>query len=130
MQTETKRIKRKINVANPTDKSWQKSSFLFWFGACAPTFVLAYGRGIEDALEEAADCLEEIAPGHFCQNQVGEDYEVAISEGKTHEEAVEEAESDTTCLDGGRYLMSYEWGIVFENPSPKELVSFYKDSSW
>lgn len=48
-----------INVANPNEKQWARHRYLFTFGAPWPTFVLAYGDCVEDALEAAAEWLAE-----------------------------------------------------------------------
>ena len=115
---------REVALANPSDSNWARERYVLWFGACAPTYVMAWGH-LEDALEAAADWLEEHAPGQFCDDAVREEYELARAEGLSEDEAQERAEQDTMSVcSGNHYLTSWEWGIALENPSRATLKRF------
>lgn len=118
----------KINIANPSERAFQRNSFLFWFGAYGSTYVLAYGAHLEDALESAVDWIVDNEPGHLMDDEVQEAYERAIAEGKDEEEAIEEAEMDMTGFghSGMHYLASWEWGIVVESPTKSQLIEIYR----
>ena len=59
----------KINVVNPSDKSWTHQSYLLWFGACGATYTLVYANGLDDALEIAAECpTKEFLVGFYHNN--------------------------------------------------------------
>ncbi len=137
-------IVRRVEIANPCERTWQRQSFVFWFGACGPTYVLAYGRGIEDALESAAGWLADHAPGLIMPPDSDELYDLELEaqretcgvELPTYWErspaverciarAQEVAVADLTYTESG-YLTSYEWGIALENPTPAELLDFVK----
>lgn len=138
----------KINVANPSEKSWTNRSFLFVFGAYGCTYVLAYGDSLDDALESAAEWLADNAPGHIMAHDSEElaDLHREALTGVMAEElcemagipceksycsdpddrAFEQATADLTYTESG-YLTSYEWGIVRENPTRDELIRIYHD---
>lgn len=131
-------MSKTINVANASDKSWSRNSFLLWFGACGPTRVLVYADGLDDALEIAADWLADNAPGHLVSNdehdqlckEACEDADLAWPppndwcESKEYTEAIESAEADLTYTESG-WITSYEWGICAENPTKHELIYAY-----
>ena len=52
-------MSKRIEVANPTEKSFGTTPYLFRFGVVGTTNVLAYGYCIEDALEAAAEYLAD-----------------------------------------------------------------------
>lgn len=115
---------RKVGIANPGDRDWTRERFVLCFGAYGATYVMAWGS-LEDALEAAADWLEDHAPGHFCDEQVKEGYDEARLNGLGEEAAQEMAEQDTTSVcDGRHYLLSWEWGIALDNPTRAELKAF------
>lgn len=125
---------RKINVANPNDRSmlrgrwgygWQ--SYLFAFGAYGDTLVLAYGCGLDSAFDEAVDWIAENAPGLLMNDAVNEAYHEAIKSGMSENDAREEAEMDMTCGgNAGDYIASWEWAIVAENPSKANLIAIHR----
>lgn len=99
-----------------------RTRWLFRFGACGWTTVLVLGGYLEDALDEAIDWLADNAPGLLADESVKEEYDRLISEGKTEEEAWEEAEQDTTS--GGNathYVNSWEW-TVNKNPGRAAIL--------
>ena len=120
------KIKAQENTANPGDSGWKENTFILWFGEGygKPTYVLAYGH-LDDALEAAAEWLAENEPGHFCNDLVSEAYADAIAEGKSEEDAWEEATTDVTCLDQSRYLLSWCWGIAAENPTREQMAAIF-----
>jgi hypothetical protein len=134
-------VKRKIEVCNPSDKDWTRQRFVFWFGACAPTFVLAYGNGVESALEAAAEWLAENTPGHIVPLHGDEHAELMAeacaemglpwpmpddADPDPYWQAEEKATADLTYTESG-YLTSYEWGIALDNPEPGEISAFAHD---
>lgn len=117
----------KIEIVNPGDKSWTKHRYILWFGVCGPTTLLVWANSLDDALEECGDWLHDHAPGHFCDEQVNEEYQAALAEGLSEEDAYERATEDTTTLDSGHYLPSWEWGILAEDPTRAELIALQAD---
>lgn len=134
---------RKVNVANASDRRWRRHSYLLWFGACAPTFVLAYADSLDDALEAAAEWLAEHAPGHLME--WGGDDHIDLIRGVCDERGLEyrpeffvgmieppwgsvldAAEADLTYTESG-FLTSYEWGIVAEDMGPRAISAFQHD---
>lgn len=111
-------------------KGWGRP-YILWFGACAPTNILCYADGLEAALEDAAQAIEEHGwRGLFSPP----DYEDALSDlqrdgkvpsGLTWAQVSsgpwedgsymalvgERAEQDHTYTESG-YILSWEWGIV------------------
>lgn len=99
-----------------------RTRWLFRFGAYGWTTVLVLGGSLEDALDEAIDWLADNAPGLLADEQVKEEYDRLIGVGKSHEEAAEEAERDTTIGgNSGHYLNSWEW-TVDENPGRAAIL--------
>lgn len=110
---------------NPPYQKPQK--FVLWFGpAFAPIRLMVWARSLEAALDECVSWLEDHAPEVFCDDYVAKEYRRFREEGKSEEEARELAEQDTTICDGGHYIASEEWGIIFENPTRKELEAYLK----
>ncbi len=113
-------------------------AWLFSFGVEA-THVVAFGS-LEDALEDAAATLKDVAPGRF----VEPDYQNAISDmidaGELEDvehgtdindldddeiEAVQaSAEADLTYTESG-WLVSHEW--TCREVTPDEIVAFVKN---
>lgn len=119
--------------------------YILWFGAYA-TQVLVYADSLEDALEDAAqeiadrgwvglfsppdyagammDLIEEgrIPPGPVgihtriltCDCRRGNPCPVCL--------IMEQAEQDHTYTESG-WILSWEWGIVAEDPSPKTIAT-------
>lgn len=46
-------------IANIGDKSWTRHTYVLWFGAYGRTNVLVYADSLEDAIEEAAQCIHD-----------------------------------------------------------------------
>ena len=113
---------RKIVSVNPGDANWTSGRFVLWFGAYGDTKLFVNANHLENALDECIDWIADNATGLLCDDSVTELYNEAIGEGKDEEAAQEYAETDTTCGGNcGHYLLSWEWGIVCENPSFSEL---------
>lgn len=114
-----------FRAINSTDRDWTKGRYLLAFGAYGDTRLLVWANSLEDALDECVDWIVENEPGLLADEQVREEYERAIAEGLSEEEAQERAEVDTICAGNyGNYLNSWEWSIVFENPTRAELLEF------
>lgn len=138
---------RKINVANPGDKSTNWPAYLLAFGACGTTYVLAYASDLESALETAAEWLADNAPGHIMlhdSDELESLYQDAIAEAQlpqpclepfyrtpaeqqAYDDAYGVATADLTYTEAG-YLTSYEWFIVSEDIGPAELRKFVQES--
>jgi 5'-deoxynucleotidase YfbR-like HD superfamily hydrolase len=102
--------------------------FVFWFGVSSPTYILAYGRGIEDALDEAIEWVGNNKPGLLCDKEVADLFKEYIAEGETEEDAQNMSEADTYhCGDNNHYVNSDEWRIIFENPQRAELKAWLAD---
>ena len=112
-----------IIPVNGSDRAWARHRFILWFGACAPTYLMIWANSLDDALETAGDWIAANAPGLFCDDAVGEEYRAAIADGLSEEEATTRAEQDTTSLDGGHYLVSWEWGILAEDPTREQVLA-------
>lgn len=111
-----------ITIINQSARAYTKSRFVLWFGAYGWTRLMVYANHLQDALDECIDWLVEHAPGHICDEQVTEAYREAIAEGKSENEAYETAEQDTISGgNAGNHILSYEWGIICENPTRAEL---------
>lgn len=142
-------VTRKIRIANPTDRymlrrpgsQYGYRAFLLAFGACYPTYVLAYADGLDSALEEAAEWLAVNAPGllvseaehtELCRGAVEEaglkwDME-ANWDDAAWVEAIESAEADLIYTEAG-WVPSHEWSIVSEDISPEDLRDFAHGAS-
>jgi hypothetical protein len=113
-----------LHIVNPNEKSWTRHRYILWFGAYGSTRLMIWANSLEDALDEGIDWLEEHEPGLLATEQVNEAYREAIAEGKSEEEAQQEAEVDTTCGgNSGQYLLSWEWGIVSEDPTRQQVLA-------
>lgn len=120
-----------IHYANPDETTFTGSTFTFRFGAYGETTVVVLQRPghVEDALETAAECLKEHAPGLFSEP----DYAAAKNEimGETgagddmiSEEAIaERAETDHTRTESG-WLLSHEWTVDESEGEPFESPRF------
>ncbi len=111
-----------IHNVNPGERSWTDNNFIFGFGAYGDTYVRAWGKHLEDALDEAIGWIAEHKKGLLANDAVADEYKRAIAEGKSEEEAIEEAEVDTTMDGSGNYVNSWEWTIIAENPTHAEVL--------
>jgi hypothetical protein len=115
-----------FRVVNPGDKDWTSGRFLLWFGAYGDTKLLVWANSLEDALDAAVDWLETNAPGMLLGGvELEELHAAAVADGNGADQAWEVATADLTCAgNGGRYLPSWEWGLVSENPTRGELLAY------
>ncbi len=112
-----------IHYLNPHEREWQRKRWALWFGACAPTIVIVHGH-LDDAIETVAEWAEEHAPGLlYPADMVNADYNEAVTDGLSEEKAWEHATADVMCLDQGRYMLGYEWGVLIEDPTRDELMA-------
>lgn len=93
------------------DMFHDSNRYLVQIGAYGETKLLVLANSEDDALEAAAEWCEENAPGHLANDAVCEEYERAIADGLSEEEARDRAEVDTIALDQGRYLLSWEVSV-------------------
>lgn len=112
-----------IIPVNGSDRGWTKHNYVLAFGAYGDTVLRVWANGLENAFDIAFDWLADNKPGKFFDEAVTEEYERAISEGLSEEEAIERAELDMTRAgDAGHYLPSWECQIVAENPTREEVL--------
>lgn len=116
-----------VESGNERRRGYAYPQWILAFGAYGWTQVMVSARTLDDALETCADWIADHAPGLFCDEQVAEEYRAAIAEGLSEEAAQERAEQDTTSVDCGHYLLSYEWTIVAENPDRATLKALCAD---
>ena len=121
-----------LKIAN-TRTPWADRAFVLWFGAYGSTYVLAFARHVEDALDECVDWIADNAPGLLCDDQVADEYQRLEAEWRERHPGEEPdddmiskwqetAEEDTTSAgNNGHYLLSWEWGIVLADAEPTEL---------
>lgn len=96
--------------------------YVIAFGAYGWTVCLVWADHLEDALDECFDWAEDNAPGLFCDDSVNEEYNRAIAEGKSEDEAYEKSTVDTICAGNyGHYMPAWEVHLVCENPDRKTL---------
>lgn len=112
-------------VVNSTDKDWTSQRFVLWFGAYGTTRLLVWGNSLEDALDACVDWLEDNAPGLLVSHEELEElYKEARAEGLDEDRAWERATVDLTCAGNhSRHIPSWEWGILFDNPTREQLKS-------
>jgi hypothetical protein len=121
----------KIIPINFSDRHWTSGRFILCFGAYGDTRLMVWANHLEDALDECVDWISENAPGLLCNDMVNEEYARLVKEhtesGLDVEEGDEvafweEATQDvTTAGNAGDHILSYEWGIVAENPTREQI---------
>jgi len=116
-----------FHAINSNDRDWTNHRFVLYFGAYGDTKLLVWANNLEDALDECIDWIVDNKPVLLCDEQVKEEYDRAIAEGKSEDEACEIAECDTTSGGNcGNRILSWEWGILAEDPDRatlKEIVA-------
>lgn len=97
--------------------------FVLAFGAYGRTVCLVWADHLEDALDECIDWAKDNAPGLFCDDSVNEEYNRAIAEGKSEDEAYEKSTVDTICAGKRhcRYMLAGDVHLVCENPDRQTL---------
>ena len=112
---------RRIIIADPDEYATQPGQFgngsptLIWFFQISPMFVLVhvpYG-GLDDALEIAYDCIcHALNDGDdVCTVDIHESIQELLEEGKSEEEAYDEATEDCYAINGGAvYISNDDWG--------------------
>lgn len=116
-----------IAIVNPGERTWTRHRYVLCFGAYGDTRLMVWANSLEDALDEAVDWLEEHAPGLLIDDsglaklaKEAQEEDPELSD----EEAWEQATVDLTCAGNHcRYLPSWEWGIVAEDPTREEILS-------
>lgn len=112
-------------VVNPYDKSWCKP-YVFSFGVYGWVILLAYGDSLQYALDECIDWVADNAPGLLCNDEVAEAYEDAVSRGLSEDAAYEESLADvTTGGNCGDHILSWEWSLIAEHPTPKQIADIH-----
>lgn len=119
--------------ANPDETT--NATYTFHFGAYGDTHVVVFGRPdrFEDALETAAECLLEHAPGLFSEpDYVDAAREIGVAldtrgladlPEDLAERISAEAESDHTYTESG-WLLSWEWSVTEDEGEPFEAPRF------
>lgn len=117
-----------IVLVNPRNRHFTRGRYVFAFDAYGSTVLCVWENTLEDALDEAIDWIADNAPGLLADEAVAEEYNRAIEEGLSEDEAREQAETDTTCGgNAGHYVNSWEWSIVAENPTRTEIIEIIGD---
>jgi hypothetical protein len=120
----------KIIPINFSDRHWTSNRFILCFGAYGDTRLMVWANHLEDALDECVDWISENAPGLLCNDEVNESYREelgrliasGIDEDEASREAWDMATQDvTTAGNAGDHILSYEWGIVAENPTREQI---------
>ena len=123
---------RRVTIINPSDRwpidRWyprRQHTFILAFGQVSATYLMVYADHLQDAFDECIDWIVDHAPGLLCDDEVAEEYERLIAEGKTEEEAWEESEVDTSSGgNAGNRIHSDEWTIAAEDLTRQELDHF------
>jgi hypothetical protein len=115
---------RDVILVNPNDRTIWDNRFVLWFGGCGTTHLMVWASDLCSAVDECIDWLADHAPGYLCNESVHEEWERAVADGKSEDEAWDIATADTTAGDGGNYINSWEWGLALENPTRKALDEF------
>ena len=97
-----------IKDCNPGDQDWTRRVYVVALGTYGWTQLRIWADSEDDAIEEAASWCADNAPGLLCDKAVQEEYDRAIAEGKSEEEAQEEALIDVISCDRGHYLPWWE----------------------
>lgn len=122
-----------VTVINTVSKSYlsgynRDKPYILWFGACGPSKLLVYARHLQDALDECVDYIAEHLPGLLCNEMVEEAYNEAKSRGLSDDQAYDESLCDiTTGGNCGDHILSWEWGIVAEDPTPKQIADIHHE---
>lgn len=112
---------------SPSEGRWPGYSsrschlYVLWFGRMGTTYLMVWAYSLQDALEEGAQWCADHAPGLLSEEQYKEAFKEAIEDGKSEEEAWDEAEVDMTYTESG-HIGSDEWGIEAEDPSREDLI--------
>ncbi len=114
---------REVILVNPSDASWTKHRYVFALGTYGWTRVMVWANGYGDAVEHVGEWCLEHAPGFIVDDEVEEAYRAGIEDGLDEEAAQQQAEEDTTSIDGGHYL-THEHTLALEDPTREEL-EFY-----
>lgn len=110
----------KMVAVNGGDRDWTRGRYILGFGEYLRLMV--WGNSFKDALDEAVDWIADNKPGLLHDNEVAEAYAWAVEQGKSEEEAAQEAEIGMTVAGNAcHYLLSSEWTIVAENPTRAEV---------
>ena len=113
--------RNEIVIVNPIDRTWTRTRFVL---AIDGLLLMVYAKSVEAALDEAVDWVADHAPGILADAQVADIYQDAIARGLDEEDAMTEAEADTTCAgNAGHYLHAWEWSIAAENPTRATLAA-------
>lgn len=115
---------RKIVFVNPEEKAFTDQRFVLWVGEISPTYLVIWADSLESAAEVMCDWCVDHAPGLLCDDSMREEYDRAIAEGKSADQAMESAEMDVTVFGHSGYhgINSDHWGIQYENPSRADML--------
>ena len=109
---------KRIEVANPDEKGFGTTLFLFQFGCVGTTNILAYGYSVDAALEEAADKLVELGYfGHITPHDAPKD-DLGC-------DCDDPFECDSHTYTEAGWLTSYEWTYT-ESPTNEMLQSIVR----
>ena len=115
---------RRVTLVTPTDRRFFRRGYVLWFGAYGATYLHVFADNLEEALDTCVDWIADHAPGLLADSEVSEEYQAALAEGLSEDEARERSEIDTTIAGNcGNYLHSWEWGILTEGISGRDLIA-------
>ena len=116
---------RKVAIAGSRHDG--DSRFVFFFQQ--RTYVMAWGRGIDEALDNAFDWIEDYAPGLFCDDECAAEYKRAIEEGCTEDAAYKRSDEGTTHAgNAGHAMRSDDWGFAANETTDREgILAFLHD---
>ncbi len=111
-------MSRRVEIANPDNKSFGTTPYLFRFGVFGTTNVLAYGYSLEDALEDAAEYLVESEYfGHITPHEA--------PQADLCCDCDDPFECDSHTYTEAGWLTSYEWFV--NEASRDELIAEFAD---
>ena len=144
---------RRVELVNPTDRSFTRHRFVLEFGAYGTTRLMVWADSLCDAVETAAEHLAKWAPGHIMPAW-GEAHVALVKEaceeaGHSYPEGFEaledeekweicaSAEADLTLTESG-FLTSHEWALGMEDPTRADLdrylyppsIDWKKERAW
>lgn len=120
-----------VRIANPGDYNLRVSLFYFSFGAYGDLHVLVWSKGVEDALETAAEYMKD--EGHigiFVDDENLKELAIEAREelgpDASDDEIYEQGTADLTYTESG-YIPSFEWWV--DEVTDPSLLSAAKAAS-
>lgn len=110
-------------LVNPMDSNFTAHRYILWFGQIVPANVMVWEDSLDGAFDKAIDWIVDHQPDLLCDDMVKEAFDAAVLEGLSKEEAFDAAMSDVSIGGNcGHSVLSYEWGIVAEDPDRATIL--------